>query len=79
MAARRPRDPNELAKLIVDISTGEKTDPLPDAGKDPAAVRRGRKGGQVGGKNRMESMTPEERKAFGLAAAKARWSTRKGR
>ena len=32
---KRPRDPNQLAKLIVDISTGEVEDIDPDAGKNP--------------------------------------------
>ena len=31
---KRPRDPNQLAKLIVDIATGETTDTKPDDGKD---------------------------------------------
>jgi hypothetical protein len=39
--SRRPGDPNQLGKLIVDIATGE----VEDSGKDPAAVPLGRKGG----------------------------------
>jgi hypothetical protein len=38
---KRPRDPNQLAKSIVDIATGQKPDrnPTPEEqGKDPAAV-----------------------------------------
>ena len=38
--AQRPRDPNQLAKSIVDE----------EQGKDRAAVERGRKGGAKGGK-----------------------------
>ena len=37
---KRPRDPNQLAKAIIDIATGEKSDrdPAPEEqGKDPAA------------------------------------------
>jgi len=33
----------------------------------------GRKGGQIGGKRRLETMTPEERKASAQAAINARW------
>jgi len=33
----------------------------------------GRRGGQIGGKRRLETMTPEERKASAQAAIKARW------
>lgn len=73
---KRPRDPNQLAAMIVALSIGELEDQDPNAGKDPAAVQRGRKGGKLGGKSRMGAMTPEAKKAFGLAAAKARWSKR---
>ena len=34
----------------------------------------GRKGGKIGGKRRMETMTPEERSERALVAAKARWA-----
>ena len=70
---KRPRDPNQLAKLIVDIATGEVEDPDPDAGKNPAAVELGRKGGLKGGKARAASMTPEERSEAAKRAARARW------
>ena len=40
MIPKRPRDPNELAKAIIDIATGERPDVAPDD-KDPAAVQRG--------------------------------------
>lgn len=43
---KRPRDPNQRAKLIADIATGEVDDIDPDEGKDPAAVALGRKGGK---------------------------------
>jgi hypothetical protein len=39
---KRPRDPAQLAKLVVDIATGQVEDcpPTPDlTGKDPAADR----------------------------------------
>jgi hypothetical protein len=29
MTPKRPRDPNEIAKAIIDIATGEKPNPLP--------------------------------------------------
>ena len=70
---KRPRDPNQLAKLILDIATGEEVDQNPDEGKDPAAVARGKKGGQKGGKARAEALTPEERSEIAKKAAAARW------
>ena len=42
-------------------------------GKNPAAVALGRKGGKVGGKARMNSLTPEQRSELALKAARARW------
>ena len=73
---RRPRDPNQLAKLVVDIATGEVEDPPEDAGKDPAAVALGRKGGLKGGKAALLGMTPEQRKDAARRAAQARWGAR---
>jgi len=71
---KRPRDPNQLGKLIVDIATGEVEDVPEDAGKDPAAVALGRKGGLKGGKARAERMSPDERALAAKKAAEARWS-----
>lgn len=73
---KRPRDPSQLAKLIVDISTGEVEDANPDAGKDPAAVSLGRRGGLKGGKARAAKLSPRKRKMLAKAAAAARWSKR---
>ncbi len=70
---KRPRDPNQLAKLIFDIATGDETESSLDDGKDPAAVALGRKGGLKGGKARAKSLTPEERKAIAKKAAESRW------
>ena len=68
---KRPADVNKRAKSIVDIATGNAPDP--DAGKDPAAVALGRKGGLKGGKARAESMTPKQRSMSAKKAARARW------
>jgi hypothetical protein len=35
---KRPRDPNQLAKLITDLTTRTTTEVNPDAGKDAKAV-----------------------------------------
>lgn len=75
---KRPRDPNQLAKLIVDIATAEvATDrsPAPKAseGKDPAAVSLGRRGGLKGGVARAKSLTSKQRSTIARNAAKARW------
>jgi hypothetical protein len=70
---KRPRDPNQLGKLIVDLATGEADEPDPDAGKDAAAVALGRKGGLKGGKARAAKMTPEARSESARRAATTRW------
>ncbi len=68
----RPRDPNQLAKLLVDIATGESDEPAePD---DREENRLGRSGGLVGGKARAESLSPEERSEIARKASRARWS-----
>jgi hypothetical protein len=74
---KRPVDPNELAKQLVDEATGEQPRYDPDEGKDPAAVALGRKGGLKGGKARAAQMTPEERTASAKRAAEARWEARR--
>jgi hypothetical protein len=72
---KRPRDPNELAKQLVDEATGDAPRFDPNDGKDPAAVALGRKGGLRGGKARAEKLTPEERSEAARKAARARWAT----
>ena len=69
---KRPRDPNQLAKSIIDIATGEKPDrdPTPEEqGKDPAAVAMGKKGGQA----RADALTSEKRREIASRAASSRW------
>jgi hypothetical protein len=69
---KRPRDPAQLAKLIVDIATGEVEDrnPTPEErGVDPGASAKGRKGGPA----RAASMSPERRSEIAKAAAAKRW------
>lgn len=70
---KRPRDPIARAKLIGDIATGQVEDRIED-GKDPAAVRRGKLGGKVGGGARAKKLSHEQRKKIALAAAKKRWA-----
>jgi hypothetical protein len=69
--SRKPADLNRLAASIVDEATSEEKQR--DAGKDPAAVALGRKGGLKGGKARAERMTAKQRSDAARLAAKARW------
>jgi hypothetical protein len=70
---KRPRDPNQLGKLVVDIATGEVEGTPQESEKNPAAVELGRKGGLKGGKARADSLTAEERSEAAKRAANARW------
>ena len=70
----RPRDPNQLAKLVADIATGEKEDRLvTEDGRDLAAVMLGRRGGLKGGRARADTLSPERRREIAKAAAMVRW------
>jgi hypothetical protein len=81
---KRPRDPNQLAKWIVDASTSETSEDSPSAAALPGPpsspslsaymAAMGRKGGQIGGKRRLVTMTAAQRKKAAAKAAKARWS-----
>ena len=81
---KRPRDPNQLAKWIVDHSTSdtpETQEVQPPEAAAPvdlstymAAI--GRKGGQIGGKRRLKTMTKAERSKVAARAARARWKKR---
>lgn len=66
----RPRDPNQLAKLIVDISVGEAEDTVSESKRHPSKRRAG---GLKGGKARAKSLTAEERRKIARAGARARW------
>jgi hypothetical protein len=68
--AKRPRDPNQLAKLIVDIAIGESEDQVSSTKKRKP---QGRAGGLKGGKSRARRLTREERHDIAKLAARARW------
>ena len=72
--AGRPRDPNQLAKLIVDIATGEAEDTVSEQKRNPP--KRGRAGGLKGGKARAEKLSQRERQEIAKRAANTRWTKR---
>jgi hypothetical protein len=74
---KRPRDASQLAKLMVDIASGDTDDkamPKTDEGKNAAAVALGRLGGLKGGKARADALSPRKRKSIARKAAQARWN-----
>ena len=71
---RRPRDPNQLAKLIVDMATGDAPGDLKMTdGRNPAAVALGRLGGLKGGAARAAKLSPKKRSEIARIAARSRW------
>lgn len=78
---KKPRDFNQLAKMIADkatrdeapsvASSSDESGTLPE--KNPAAVSLGRLGGLKGGKARAAKLSASKRKAIAQKAAKARW------
>ena len=66
MTPKRPRDPNQLAKSIIDIATGEVEE------RATPSLQRA-KSGAKGGANRAANLTPEQRAEASRLAAQARW------
>ena len=75
---KRPRDPNQLAKLITDLAVGEVADSPKDSASSDAATL-GRLGGLKGGRARAEKLSPDERASIAARAARARWGKDNGR
>lgn len=65
---KRPRDPNQLAKLMVDIATGEASEAA-----ETTFTKRASKAGTKGGPARAASLTAEQRSEIARVAASARW------
>jgi hypothetical protein len=73
---KRPRDPNQAAKQLIDIISGDVEDTLSAAKKDESL--RGRPGGRKGGNARAKKLSPLERRDIARVAANARWKKRGG-
>jgi hypothetical protein len=71
-APKRPRDPNQLAKLIVDMASGEIAEKRPEP--PTPAQEFARSGGLRGGKARADALTPERRSEIAKKAAAKRWN-----
>lgn len=75
---KRPRDPNQLAKSIIDIASGDAENGAGGnvkncEGQDPRAVARSQRGSVKGGKARASSLAPERRAEIARRAAAKRW------
>ena len=70
------KDVSELAHHLVEVSTSENDGTLP-ATKAQISVfmaELGRKGGKIGGKRRLQTMTRRARSEVARKAAQARWA-----
>jgi hypothetical protein len=70
---KRPRDPNQLAKAIVDIATGAAPDTVP---LSSPAKEFARKGGLKGGVARAAKLTADQRRDIARRAAEVRWANK---
>jgi hypothetical protein len=75
-ASKLPRDTNQLAKMIVDLSTGNAPEAAPEREKNPAAVALGKLGASAGGKARALKLSAKKRKEIAKKAAEARWASK---
>jgi hypothetical protein len=73
---KRPRDPNQLAMLIVDIATGEWSDDSPRQ-LDPPATEARRRGGSKGGAARAKTLGAKKRREIARRAAGSRRASEK--
>ena len=71
---KRPRDPNQAAKQLIDIISGDVEDTL-SAAKKADGVK-GRAGGVKGGRARASSLTALQKRDIARIAANARWKKR---
>ena len=63
---KRPRDTNQLAKMVVDIATGNAVEAKPKAEAQ-------RKDGLAGASARAAALTSTQRSEIASVAAQARW------
>jgi hypothetical protein len=69
--SKKLKDPNQIASSIVALSTQESERDTGLFSQVMAAM--GRKGGKIGGKRSLETMSSVDRKKRAKKAAKARW------
>jgi hypothetical protein len=74
--SRMPRDPAQLAKMVVDLATGNAPPEPTEPPKDPAAVSLGRRGGLKGGPARAKKLSKKRLSEIGKKAAAKRWQSK---
>lgn len=77
---RKPKlDTVQNARRVVLVSVGEAEDATPASPSliSQVMAEMGRRGGRIGGKRRLETMTERHRSQIARKAAKARWAKKK--
>jgi hypothetical protein len=69
---RPPKDPNQLAKYILDVTTGE-AEKIEPPKKNPHAQALSKLGANKGGQARAKKLTSKKRSQIAKKAAAARW------
>jgi hypothetical protein len=78
---KRPRDPNLLARSVVEDLIGDRMDgtplaAMPEDTRNPAAVALSKLGAAKGGVARAAALSPRKRSMIARKAAEARWQSR---
>ena len=76
-AVKPPKDFNEFGRYLVDLTTASDPPKVTQDEVSRVMANLGARGGKIGGKRRLETMTPEQRSAVALKAARARWKNAK--
>jgi hypothetical protein len=76
---KRPRDPSQFAHFMVKATTERDMDTPEPPAVTKSEISRvmaelGRRGGEIGGKRRMVTLTQERRSQIAYKAAQARWA-----
>jgi hypothetical protein len=71
------KDPNQIAAAVVALSTADENAPVDRETLSRVMAAMGRKGGKIGGKRRLVTLTPTKRRQIAKKAAEARWGKKK--
>ncbi len=75
MPSKPPRDTNQLAKYILEVTTGE-TEKIEPPVKSPHFQALSKLGASKGGVQRAKNLSARKKSAIAKKAANARWSKR---
>lgn len=71
------KDSNQIAAAVVAASTSDEHPQIDRETLSRVMAEMGRKGGKIGGKKSLKTMTPAERKRRARKAARTRWNRNK--